>query len=151
MKLPVSFYARDACLVAQDLLGKKLVSDVSGVKTAGLIVETEAYCAFHPDGADLACHASKNNGHPTPRTAVMFGPAGYSYVYLNYGIHWLFNVVTGNEGIAGAVLIRGLEPMIGEDVMAERRPRVDRTNWTNGPAKLTKALKIDKNQNKKYI
>lgn len=130
--------------MARTLLGKKLVRIVDGQRLVGRIVETEAYC---PTGtADLACHASKNDGRPTARTAVMFGPAGCSYVYFNYGIHWLFNVVTGSIGEPGAVLIRALEPLEGIQVMRENRRRPD-GELTNGPAKLTQALNIDGRHN----
>jgi len=148
-RLPPEFFARGACAVAQDLLGKLLVSQVGGQLVVGKIVETEAYC----DGRepDLACHASKNKGRPTKRTAVMFGPAGHSYVYLNYGLHWLFNVVTDQDNVPGAVLVRAVEPVAGEEVIAQRRPRVKPANWCNGPAKLTKALGIDQSQNGKNL
>ncbi|MEM9778264.1 MAG: DNA-3-methyladenine glycosylase [Chloroflexota bacterium] len=104
-------------------------------------METEAYCDFRVP--DLACHGSRNKGRPTKRTAVMFGPAGFAYVYLNYGIHWLFNVVTGASGIPSAVLIRGLEPIDGLDQMGLRRPKATYKNWTNGPGKLTQAVGIN--------
>lgn len=117
---------------------------LNGVRTAGIILETEAYC---PQGtADLACHASKNGGRPTPRTATMFGPPGHAYVYFNYGIHWLFNVVTDQPGQPGAVLIRSLRPVEGIEVMRSRRRRPD-AELTNGPAKLTQALEIDGRHN----
>ena len=148
-RLSAPFFARDSCEVASALLGKVLVSSIANKRVAGKIVETEAYCKVGEN--DLACHASKNGGRPTPRTAVMFGPPGYSYVYLNYGIHWLFNVVTQDQGIAGAVLVRALEPLEGEGVMAERRPNAGPLHLTNGPAKLTKALAIDKTQNKQNL
>lgn len=135
-----AFYARPAQEVAQSLLGKRLVRLLDGRRVGGMIVETEAYC--DSEEPDLACHGSANGGRPTARNAVMFGPAGYAYVYFTYGIHWLFNVVTGRDGQANAVLIRALEPVEGEGLMAERRRR-SRREWTNGPAKLTQALGID--------
>jgi len=139
-RLPSAFYARPARQVARFLLGKRLVRLLDGQRVAGMIVETEAYC----DGEepDLACHGSANGGRPTERNAVMFGPAGLAYVYFTYGLHWLFNVVTGQDGQANAVLIRALEPLEGEEVMAARRRRL-RPEWTDGPAKLTQALAID--------
>ena len=103
-QLPQPFYARAARQVAADLLGKRLVRLLNGQRLSGLIVETEAYC----DGAerDLACHGDRaNNGRPTTRSAVMFGPAGHAYVYFTYGMHWMFNIVTGEEGQANAVLV----------------------------------------------
>ncbi|WP_420642767.1 DNA-3-methyladenine glycosylase [Candidatus Leptofilum sp.] len=144
--LPYPFYARPARTVAQELLGKKLVRQMDGRLLSGLIVETEAYC----DGEerDLACHGERaNNAQPTPRTAVMFGPAGVAYVYFTYGIHWLFNVVTGETGRPNAVLIRALEPVDGVESMAQRRGRRPLRQLTNGPAKLTQALAIDKSHN----
>lgn len=139
--LPQSFYARSACEVARALLGKRLVRLLDGERIAGMIVETEAYC----DGGapDLACHATANQYRPTARTAVMFGPPGHAYVYFTYGMHWMFNVVAGREGQASGVLVRALEPLEGEFFMARHRNR-PRRDWTSGPAKLTKALAIDR-------
>lgn len=145
-QLQYPFYSRPARAVAQDLLGKKLVRLLDGRFLSGIIVETEAYC----DAAerDLACHAEKaNNAQPTPRTAVMFGPAGVAYVYFTYGIHWMFNVVTGEPGQPNAVLIRALEPVDGVEEMARRRGKRPLPQLTNGPAKLAQALAIDKSQN----
>ena len=139
-RLPRPFYARSARRVAQDLLGKRLVRCLNGQRIAGRIVETEAYC--DSDEPDLACHATSNQGRPTQRTAVMFGPAGFSYVYFTYGMHWMFNVVTGQEGEANAVLIRALEPLEGGELMAQHRGQ-PRRRWTDGPAKLAQALAID--------
>ena len=145
-QLPVAFYARPARQVAQELLGKKLVRQLNGLILSGIIVETEAYC----DGEerDLACHGERaNNAQPTPRTAVMFGPAGYAYVYFTYGIHWLFNVVTGQPGQPNAVLIRALQPVDGVEEMMELRGERPLQQLTNGPAKLTQALAINKSHN----
>jgi DNA-3-methyladenine glycosylase len=146
MQLPCPFYARPARTVATALLGKRLVRLLNGRRLAGIVVETEAYC--DADEPDLACHGDRaNNGRPTPRTAVMFGPAGLAYVYFTYGLHWMFNIVTGQTGQANAVLIRALEPVEGQDVMAARRRGLPRDLWTNGPAKLAQALAIDKSLN----
>lgn len=139
-RLPHAFYARSARRVARELLGKRLVHRLDGHRVAGKIVETEAYC--DSDEPDLACHGTSNQGQPTPRTAIMFGKAGFAYVYFTYGMHWMFNVVTGREGEANAVLIRALEPLEGEAIMARRRQR-RRREWTDGPAKLAQALAID--------
>lgn len=140
--LPRFFYARPARLVARDLLGKKLVRCLDGRRISGLIVETEAYC--DADQPDLACHGDRTNGgRPTERTAVMFGPAGHAYVYFTYGMHWMFNIVTGAVGRASAVLIRALQPLEGEDLMAQHRRGRPRSQWTNGPARLAQALAID--------
>lgn len=143
--LPQSFYARSARQVAADLLGKRLVRLIEGKRVSGIIVETEAYC--DADEPDLACHGDRaNNGRPTARTEVMFGPAGCAYVYFTYGMHWMFNVVTGNVGEANVVLIRALEPDEGVRIMRSLRQRSD-SELTNGPAKLAQALAIDKKLN----
>ncbi len=143
--LPQSFYARPARQVAKDLLGKRLVRMLDGERLSGFIVETEAYC--DAEEPDLACHGDRtNNGQPTERTTVMFGPAGYAYVYFTYGIHWMFNVVTGKSGEANAVLIRALQPDEGLHKMRAKRQRPDK-ELTNGPAKLAEALAIDQSLN----
>lgn len=146
-----SAYTRPAQEVAPALLGQKLVRLVDGQIVSGLIVETEAYCG---GGApDLACHGDRaNKGQPTPRTAVMFGPAGHAYVYFTYGMHWMFNVVTGQTGQANAVLIRALQPVDGLEWMQQRRgarPLASHhlVSLTNGPAKLAQALAIDQSLN----
>ena len=145
-KLTTEDYARPSRTVAQALLGKKLVRMVGGQQVSGIIVETEAYC----DTAerDLACHGDKaNGGQPTARTEIMFGPAGFAYVYFTYGVHWMFNVVTGQPDQANAVLIRALEPIEGLEFMREQRGGRPLPELTNGPAKLAQALAIDKNHN----
>lgn len=145
-KLTQSFFARGACDVAQALLGKRLVHQVNGRLLSGIVVETEAYC--DADEPDLACHGDRaNKGRPTARTAVMFGPPGYAYVYFTYGVHWMFNVVTGQDGEANAVLIRALEPVAGLAVMVENRNGRSQFELTNGPAKLAQAFAIDKSLN----
>lgn len=145
-KLTATFFGKPARTVAQALLGKVLVRHCNGRRLSGLIVETEAYCdAAEPD---LACHADRaNGGNPTKRTAVMFGPPGQAYVYFTYGVHWMFNVVTGQKGQANAVLIRALEPVEGLDLMREHRGGRPETQLTNGPGKLAQALAIDKSLN----
>lgn len=155
--LDQAFYARGAQVVAPALLGKKLVRRLSdsvgnGRLLSGIIVETEAYCddANEPD---LACHGHRaNQGRPTPRTQIMFGPAGFAYVYFTYGMHWMFNVVTGLDKQANAVLIRALQPLDGiEGMIQNRNSRVQNGRsliaLTNGPAKLAQALAIDKTLN----
>lgn len=145
-RLPAAFYARSARTVAQALLGQTLVRQLNGRRLSGIIVETEAYC--DGDSPDLACHGERvNNAQPTPRTAVMFGPAGVAYVYFTYGMHWMFNVVTGQPGRPNAVLLRALEPVDGVDEMMVRRGERPLTQLTNGPAKLAQALAIDKSHN----
>ena len=146
IKLPPSFYNRSARIVAEDILGKRLVRELpDGSRLSGLIVETEAYCdSVEPD---LACHASKNKGRPTERTKVMFGPSAHVFIYFTYGMHWMFNIVTGDEGVANGILIRAIEPDGGEDIMAENRKGQPKKLWTNGPAKITRAMQIDKQFN----
>lgn len=147
-RLVADFYARPARVVAQALLGQLLVRQLHGRRLSGLIVETEAYC--DADLPDLACHGDRaNGGRPTPRTAVMFGPAGYGYVYFTYGMHWMFNVVTGQPDQANAVLIRALQPVEGMEQMEQlrgQRPLATKL-LSNGPGKLAQALAIDKSLN----
>lgn len=139
--LPRAFFARDACTVARDLLGRRLLAVVDGRLASGLIVEAEAYCQG-PE-PDLACHGAKGGGRPTARTAPMFGPAGHAYVYFTYGMHWMFNVVTGEHGQASAVLIRALAPVSGLDAMRSRRgASVAERDLCRGPARLAQALGI---------
>ena len=141
IKLPRSFYSRSTLDVANDLLGKVLIRRLGRRKLAGRIVETEAYVGPH----DLACHASK--GH-TPRTAVMFGPPGFAYVYMIYGFYFCLNVVTEPEGYPAAVLIRAVEPLEGVDLMKKLRSHpVRHTNIASGPGKLCMAMSIDKQLN----
>ena len=128
-RLGREFYARPAVDVARALLGQTLVHDDAGVRRAGRIVETEAYVS----AADRACHAAKGR---TARTEVMFGEAGHAYVYLIYGMHECFNVVTDVEGHPAAVLVRALEPLEGC------------LGKTDGPGKLTRALGITRASNR---
>lgn len=121
--------------VARELLGARLVSEVGGSVTSGVIVETEAYLG----SGDPASHAATRSG-VTPRNRAMFGPAGHAYVYRSYGIHWCMNVVVGPDGEAGAVLLRGMEPLTGAGEMARRRGR-DR-DLASGPGRLCQALGI---------
>jgi DNA-3-methyladenine glycosylase len=152
-RLDENFYARPARVVAQALLGKKLVRLMGdGRLLSGLIVETEAYC--DGDAPDLACHGDRaNGGKPTPRSQIMFGPAGHAYVYFTYGMHWMFNVVTGKTGQANAVLVRALQPVDGVEWMQVGRDGPEAASGrpyhqlTNGPAKLTRALAIDQSLN----
>ena len=138
--LSKSFYeSEDVVQIAKDLLGHILVSNVGNMTTCGIIVETEAYKA--PD--DLASHAKHNRR--TPRNEAMFSAPGHSYVYICYGIHSLFNVVTAPPNVPHAVLIRAVEPIDGNKVMIERRKFKKMTHeTTNGPGKLTKAMAITK-------
>lgn len=144
---PRSFYTRPALLVARELLGARLVRILDGSVLAGIIVETEAYQGEE----DMGCHAHVGR---TPRTEVMYGPAGHAYIYFTYGMHWLLNAVTGEIGEPAAVLIRAILPVSGLDRMELFRPRpAKRTDnnpargWTDGPAKICQALHLAKAQN----
>lgn len=134
--LPSRFYDRPAELVARDLLGAVLVSEVDGIRTTGRIVETEAYPGPH----DPASHAAARIGR-TARNAAMHGPPGIAYVYRIYGLHWCLNAVTGTEERPAAVLLRALEPLAGVEAMARRRGRT--RDLGNGPARLARALGVN--------
>ena len=137
-RTPRSFFRRDPVLVARELLGHRLVSGVGDTRTAGIIVETEAYLGL-PDKA-----AHTYGGRRTRRNEMMWGAAGRAYVYFVYGMHHCLNVVAGETGDPVAVLIRALEPDTGIDTMFARRPRALRaTDLCSGPAKLCLALGID--------
>ena len=138
MIVPESFYLNDDVVtIAQLLLGKVLVTSIDGITTSAIITETEAYAGV----TDKASHAYGNRR--TARTEVMFGKAGVAYVYLCYGIHHLFNVVTNVEGIPHAVLIRAGEPLDGVAHMLERRKKNTPTPaLTSGPGALSAALGI---------
>ena len=135
---PRSFFRRDPAWVARELLGHRLVSGVGGTRTAGIIVETEAYLGI----TDKAAHTY--GGRRTRRNRTMWGAAGHAYVYFVYGMHHCINVVAGETGDPVAVLIRALEPDAGIDTMFERGRRARRaTDLCSGPAKLCQALGID--------
>lgn len=146
MKLPESFYQRtNVVKIARELLGKGLFTRIEGVVTGGMIVETEAY-----SWKERGCHAF--GARKTKRNEVMFGKGGHSYVYLCYGMHNLFNVVTNAENTADAILIRAIEPIKGIDQMSIRRGDLkNKFHLTSGPGKLTKALGIDRNWNGKFL
>lgn len=138
MLLPESFYTRqDVVQIAKELLGKLLVTEFDGIRTAGIITETEAYAGV----ADKASHAY--GARRTNRTEVMYMQGGTAYVYLCYGIHHLFNVVTNSQGTPHAVLIRAIEPTEGLPVMLERR-RMEHVKpaLTSGPGAMSMALGI---------
>jgi DNA-3-methyladenine glycosylase len=142
------FYSRDTATVARDLLGCVIVSTAGGETTSGRIVETEAYL-----GADDAGSHAATRG-VTKRNSVMYGAPGRAYVYFTYGNHHMLNFVTEPEGVAGAVLIRALEPMEGIDVMTRRRltgrrggSPIARRDIADGPGKLTATLGVDLSDN----
>ena len=139
-RLNKAFYQRnDVVQISKDLLGKFLVTKFDGQLTSGMIVETEAYRA--PD--DKACHAHLNK--ITERTKVMFEAGGVAYIYLCYGIHHLFNVVTGSKDNAHAVLIRAIEPVENTVLMLKRRNfEIVKPQLTAGPGVMSKALGITK-------
>ena len=145
MILQRSYYQRDTIAVAKDLLGKILVHESSQGMTSGRIVETEAYKG--PE--DQAAHSS--GGRRTHRNEVMFGEKGHAYVYFIYGMYYCFNVTTGNvPGKPEAVLLRGLQPVAGKEIMAKRRgtKQTEAIKLTNGPSKLCMAMDISRPQNK---
>ncbi len=134
-KLPISFYLRDdVTAIAKDLIGKVLVTNWEGKYTSGRIVETEAY----EGEIDNASHASKGR---TNRTEVMYGNGGKTYVYLCYGIHQMFNIVTAIEGMPHAILIRAVEPLQGKEVMMQRTGKTKLNETiTSGPGRVGKAF-----------
>ncbi len=139
MKIERQFFTAPTLTVASSLLGLTLVRHSPLGVRAGIIVETEAYTENDP-----ACHANRGK---TPRNAAMFGPAGTAYVYLIYGMHYCFNVVTGKEGIGEAVLIRALEPIKGVPQMEEARGTRDAKLLCAGPGRLCQALGITTSDN----
>lgn len=133
------FAEEDVVLIARRMLGMKLVSKIGGKLTSGIITETEAYAGI----TDRASHAF--GGKRTPRTEVMYGMEGIAYIYLCYGIHALFNVVTNHTDIPHAVLVRGIFPCDGINVMEERIKRaiIKPLKEGNGPGRVTRLLGID--------
>jgi len=154
VKPPRSFYDRPTLEVARDLLGLVLVHSRRGVRTSGVIVEVEAYIGE----TDPACHAAPG---PTARNAPLYGAPGHAYVYLNYGIHCLVNVVTESAGSPAAVLIRALDPLEGIDLMRRRRGRAAKGrrralrpsaiplhDLCRGPGNVTMAMGITLEENR---
>lgn len=139
-KLLRSFYDRPTVHVARDLLGMVLVRQLFDDTVSGRIVEVEAYTGQTDPGS----HAYRGR---TRRTEVMFGPPGYLYVYFTYGMHFCMNVVTEAPGIAGAVLLRAAQPLLGVHVMERRRGPRALVDLCNGPAKLCQAFAITRDQN----
>ena len=140
MRLNYNFYQRNALTVAKELLGKSLVREYDDKKIKVKIVDTEAYMGTE----DKASHAYNNK--KTKRTKTMFKKAGLAYVYLIYGMYYCLNVVTTAEDDPQAVLIRAVEPLSGLDLIKENRQIncKKRKNLSNGPGKLSQALKVDK-------
>ncbi len=153
MKLPRAFYDRPTLDVTRDLVGKVLVHNRNGALTSGVIVEVEAYIGED----DPACHAAPGR---TDRNAPLYGPPGFAYVYLNYGIHSMVNVVSEAEGLPAAILIRALDPLDGISIMRRRRlrpmkgrRRTSRANFAvhdlcRGPGNLTMAMGITLDENR---
>lgn len=141
-KLDTSYYRqRDVVFIAKDLIGKVIVSMVDGVCTSGVITETEAYRGY----GDKACHA--HLGKFTNRTQIMYHDGGVAYVYLCYGIHNLFNIITNIKNHADAILIRSVEPLEGIETMLKRRSKLNLdTSLTSGPGNFARAFGIDKSQ-----
>jgi len=140
-KLPIEFYKRtDVVLIARELIGKIIVTKFNGQITSGRIVETEAYIGF----TDRASHSY--GGKRTARNEYMYAEAGTAYVYICYGMHHLFNVVTNKKNIPDAVLIRAVDPLCGIDIMLKRSGKAEPgSSITKGPGNAAKALGISKN------
>lgn len=147
MKLQFSYYLnQDVLFLAKDLLGKVLFTQIDGEITAGIIVETEAYFGVQ----DKASHAY--GGRRTDRTETLYNQGGISYVYLCYGIHNLFNIVSSVEGEPHAVLIRAIEPLIGKEIIELRRKMaITKAAISSGPGSAAKALGIDRSFNGKDL
>ncbi|WP_316829455.1 DNA-3-methyladenine glycosylase [Pedobacter aquatilis] len=147
MKLELDYYLNeDVVALAKDLLGKVLFTQIDGQVTAGIIVETEAYFGVK----DKASHAY--GGRRTARTETMYSEGGVAYVYLCYGMHHLFNVVSSVKDEPHAVLIRAIEPLIGVALMEERRNMsVSKAAISSGPGSAAKALGIDRSFNAKDL
>lgn len=147
IKLEFSYYLnQDVLFLAKDLLGKLLFTQIEGQITAGMIVETEAYFGIQ----DKASHAY--GGRRTGRTETLYSHGGISHVYLCYGIHNLFNIVSSVEGEPHAVLIRAIEPLIGADIMEVRRNMsITKAAISSGPGSAAKALGIDRSFNEKDL
>ncbi|MCB2220247.1 MAG: DNA-3-methyladenine glycosylase [Bacteroidetes bacterium] len=137
-KLGTDFYRRtDVLAISKELLGKVIYAQKNGVLTAGMITETEAYAGIE----DRASHAYGNRR--TDRTEVMYRKGGVAYVYLCYGVHHLFNFVTHQENHPHAVLLRGIHPVEGIEIMEQRRSmRMKKKGFTDGPGKVTQAMGI---------
>lgn len=139
-RLGRDFFAQPTLQVVRELLGTRLVRIEAHERLSGIIVEAEAYRGED----DLGCHARAGR---TPRTEVMFGRPGHAYVYFTYGMHWMLNFVTEEDGFPAAVLIRAIVPVEGIHKISTRRAKQPERRWTDGPAKLCQALGVDGEQN----
>ena len=139
-RLDKNFFLKSSDIVARDILGKKICTYINGKLTCGIIVETESYEGFEDE-------ASHGHSGITGRNFPIFEEGGVTYIYLIYGIYYLLNIVTGEKNFPSSIFIRAIEPTDGIEVMKERRKTNSLKNLTNGPAKLTLALGIDKSFN----
>ncbi len=142
MKKPLDhdFFARDTVVVAKDLLGKVMETSSNGEIISGIVVEDEAYLGFNDPGS----HSFRGI---TKRNAVMFGPAGVSYIYQIYGIYFCYNVTTDHQDVPAAVLVRALQPLSGIKMMQKLRGKEKIEELCSGPAKLVQAMGITKAMN----
>lgn len=147
MKIDPAYYLnQDVLFLAKDLLGKVLFTKIDGEITAGIIVETEAYFGVQ----DKASHAY--GGRRTNRTETMYSEGGISYVYLCYGMHHLFNIVSSVKDEPHAILIRAIEPLIGKEIIEFRRSMPStKAAISAGPGSAAKALGIDRSFNAKHL
>ena len=143
MNIDLSFLAAESPAVARQLIGWRFYKREGEQLIGGTIVETEAYMQ-----TDAASHSYRGR---TPRTDVMFGPAGHLYVYFTYGMHYCVNIVTGRAGFGEAVLLRAILPEEGLPIIETRRNHTKLNMLTNGPAKLCQALQIDRADNGKLL
>ena len=137
--LPRDFYARDPIVVARELLGKRLLRETPAGMCGGRIVEAEAYLSSR----DSACHASRGMNR---KNSAMFGPPGHAYVYMIHA-RWCLNTVTEPAGTPSAILIRAIEPLVGVELMQQRRRTDILRDLARGPARLCEALAIDRTSN----
>jgi DNA-3-methyladenine glycosylase len=137
--MSLGFLEKGSIAAAEELLGYRFYREVDGKRVGGIIVETEAYTQ-----EDAASHSYRGR---TSRTDIMFGPAGYIYVYFTYGMHYCVNIVTGQDGHGEAVLLRALIPDEGLEIIRERRNNRPDSELTDGPAKLCQALGITRQDN----
>ncbi len=135
------FFLKPTLEILKEIIGMKLISEVDGIKTGGTIVEAEAYLGENDPGSFAY------GGKKTKKSIPLYGEEGRIFVYLNYGMYYLLNIITEPQGKAGAILIRAILPEMGVEKMMERRKRKDVKNLTNGPGKLCMALSIGKEHN----